>query len=48
MCIRDSPYRDQDDIPIFDSSVMDRDIDWLFRKNRFTGADRMGDANPVS
>lgn len=42
------PYRDQDDIPLFDSSVMDRDIDWLFRNNRFTGADRMGDANQLT
>lgn len=42
------PYRNQDDIPIFDSSVMDRDIDWLFRKNRFTGADRLGDANQLT
>ncbi|HRD50669.1 MAG TPA: LPS assembly protein LptD [Candidatus Contendobacter sp.] len=42
------PYRDQNEIPIFDSSVMDRDIDWLFRKNRFTGADRMGDANQLT
>ncbi len=42
------PYRDQNDLPIFDSSVMDRDIDWLFRKNRFTGADRMGDANQLT
>ena len=38
------PYRDQNDIPLFDSSVMDRDFDWLFRHNRFTGADRLGDA----
>ena len=42
------PYRDQNDIPLFDSSVMDRDIDWLFRKNRFTGADRLGDANQLT
>ncbi|CDH47648.1 MAG: LPS assembly protein LptD [Candidatus Competibacteraceae bacterium] len=42
------PYRDQNAIPIFDSSVMDRDIDWLFRKNRFTGADRLGDANQLT
>ena len=42
------PYRDQDDIPLFDSSVMDRDIDWLFRNNRFTGADRLGDANQLT
>ena len=42
------PYRDQDDIPLFDSAVMDRDIDWLFRTNRFTGADRLGDANQLT
>jgi LPS-assembly protein len=42
------PYRDQDDIPLFDSARMDRDIDWLFRNNRFTGADRMGDANQLT
>ena len=42
------PYRDQDDIPLFDSSNMDRDYDWLFRRNRFTGADRMGDAHQLT
>lgn len=42
------PYRDQDDIPLFDSALMDRDIDWLFRRNRFTGADRLGDANQLT
>jgi len=42
------PYRDQDDIPIFDSAPMDRDHDWLFRQNRFTGADRLGDANQLT
>ena len=42
------PYRDQNNIPLFDSAVMDRDIDWLFRNNRFTGADRLGDANQLT
>lgn len=42
------PYRNQDDIPLFDSTRMDRDYDWLFRKNRFIGADRMGDANQLT
>ena len=42
------PYRDQDDIPVFDSALMDRDHDWLFRRNRFTGADRLGDANQLT
>ncbi len=42
------PYRKQSDIPLFDSSLMDRDYDWLFRQNRFTGADRLGDANQLT
>ncbi len=42
------PYRNQDDIPLFDSSAMDRDVDWLFRNNRFIGADRLGDANQLT
>ncbi|HOW76043.1 MAG TPA: LPS assembly protein LptD [Candidatus Competibacteraceae bacterium] len=42
------PYRNQDDIPLFDSTRMDRDYDWLFRKNRFVGADRLGDANQLT
>lgn len=42
------PYRDQDNIPLFDSWQMDHDFNWLFRLNRFTGADRMGDANQLT
>ncbi|NJM12069.1 MAG: LPS-assembly protein LptD [Synechococcaceae cyanobacterium SM1_2_3] len=42
------PYRNQNDIPLFDSALMDRDPDWLFRRNRFVGADRMGDANQLT
>ncbi len=42
------PERNQDDLPLFDSALMDRDFDWLFRRNRFVGADRMGDANQVT
>lgn len=42
------PYRNQNNIPLFDSWQMDRDFDWLFRRNRFTGADRMGDANQLT
>jgi len=42
------PYRDQDNIPLFDSAMMDHDIDWLFRTNRFVGADRLGDANQLT
>ncbi|MBK8182445.1 MAG: LPS assembly protein LptD [Candidatus Competibacteraceae bacterium] len=42
------PYRNQDAIPLFDTVLMDRDHDWLFRHNRFVGADRLGDANQVT
>jgi LPS-assembly protein len=30
------------------AALMDRDYDWLFRRNRFTGADRLGDANQLT
>lgn len=38
----------QDDIPIFDTSELDFNFFQLFRENRFTGADRMGDANQIT
>jgi LPS-assembly protein len=42
------PYRDQDDLPIFDTAVPDLNLVQLFRTNRYVGADRLGDANQVS
>lgn len=42
------PYRDQSDIPVFDSTTPDLSFDNLFRENRFTGSDRVGDANQLS
>lgn len=42
------PYRNQNDIPVFDTVLMDRDHDWLFRRNRFAGGDRLGDANQLT
>ena len=42
------PYRDQRKIPVFDSSEYDFTIYQLFRENRFTGNDRVGDANQLS
>lgn len=42
------PYRDQGDIPNFDSSELDFNISQLFRENRFSGADRVADANQLS
>ena len=42
------PYRDQSELPVFDSAVPDLDPVELFRTNRYVGADRVGDANQVS
>lgn len=42
------PYADQSDIPLFDSSAFDFNISQLFRNNRFSGADRVADANQLS
>jgi LPS-assembly protein len=42
------PFRDQSDIPVFDSTEVDRGYPWLFLDNRFTGADRLGDANQLT
>ncbi len=43
-----TPYDNQDDIPDFDTSLNRRTFSNLFRNNRFTGADRIGDANQVT
>ncbi|HET9693122.1 MAG TPA: LPS-assembly protein LptD [Steroidobacteraceae bacterium] len=42
------PYRDQDDLPVFDTGVPDLNLVQLFRENRYVGPDRVGDANQVS
>jgi LPS-assembly protein len=42
------PYREQTDLPVFDTAVPDLDPVELFRTNRYVGADRVGDANQVS
>lgn len=39
------PYKNQDDLPLFDGAVPDFSFYNLFRENRFIGADRVGDAN---
>lgn len=41
------PYRNQSSIPIFDTSVNTLTYDQLFNYNRFSGIDRIGDANQV-
>ena len=42
------PDKDQDDIPTFDTSLLDFGADQLFRDNRFSGPDRQGDANQLT
>ena len=42
------PFEDQDDLPLFDTSVPDFSLLQMFRKNRFYGGDRIGDANQVT
>ena len=42
------PYRDQSDIPVFDTGEYTFSYSSLWRDNRFTGADRIGDANQVA
>lgn len=42
------PYRDQSALPVFDSGGMDFNFSQLFRDNRFSGVDRVGDAHQVS
>lgn len=41
------PYRKQTRIPLFDTTVNELTYDQLFNYNRFTGIDRIGDANQV-
>ncbi len=42
------PYRNQDDLPIFDTITPDISLVQLYRKNRFLGVDRVGDTDQVS
>ena len=42
------PSHDQSDIPLFDTTEVDQNFNWLFLENRFIGADRLGDANQLT
>jgi LPS-assembly protein len=42
------PFESQTDLPVFDTGTFTFGFDQLFRDNRFTGADRVGDANQLS
>ncbi len=43
-----APYRNQDDIPLFDTALADFNFPQLFTANRFGGGDRFGDANQAT
>ncbi len=43
-----TPYEDQSATPVFDSSDLTFNFANLFRSNRFTGRDRIGDANQLT
>ena len=43
-----APYEDQSDIPDFDTSDLDLNYTNLFKENRFSGGDRVGDAKQVT
>lgn len=43
-----TPYKDQSDIPLFDTSETSESWNWLFARNRFTGGDRISDANQLT
>ena len=42
------PYKDQDNLPVFDSAAYDFSFGQLFRDNRFSGSDRQADANQLT
>lgn len=43
-----TPYRDQSALPLFDTDERHKSWAWLFLPNRFTGADRIGDAHQIT
>jgi len=42
------PYREQSELPVFDTIVPDLNLVQLFRKNRFLGIDRIADTDQLS
>jgi LPS-assembly protein len=43
-----TPYRDQRQFPIFDTSLADFSFSQIFSENRFTGNDRISDSNQLT
>lgn len=42
------PYRNQDRLPVFDSGIADFNFAQIFNENRYTGFDRINDANQLT
>lgn len=42
------PFSDQDDLPLFDTEVADFNLAQIFTENRFSGYDRINDANQIT
>jgi len=43
-----TPYRDQSQLPLFDTGLPDLNLVQLYRTNRYVGADRVNDANQIA
>ncbi len=43
-----TPFREQSDLPLFDTALPDLNLVQLFRTNRYVGADRVNDANQIA
>lgn len=43
-----TPYREQNDLPLFDTGLPDLNLVQLYRTNRYVGADRVNDANQIA
>jgi LPS-assembly protein len=43
-----APHRDQSDIPVFDSAMLDFSYAQMFTENQFVGGDRINDANQLT
>jgi LPS-assembly protein len=42
------PFEDQDQLPLFDTAVADFNLAQIFTENRFSGYDRINDANQIT
>lgn len=43
-----APFRDQDNIPVFDTALLDFSYAQMFTENQFIGGDRVNDANQLT